>query len=443
MVRGMGKLSWEWLVIVSAMGLAPAYADSLQSIAVDAYIYGYPLLLMKDMERKTLRESKFSINQFYHERNLPTPGDRGDLRPNDDTLYSVAWVDLSGGPMVLQVPDTEGRYYIMQMLDAWTHVFANPGARTTGTEAQSFVILGPDASIDPPAGVTALFSPTNLVRILGRTQVNGETDLESVHKIQDRYRLMPLNEWRQRARQSAAPSQEVPRFSALEFFQELSWVTREDPPHANDQPALQRFEEIGFVPQVDYAPSEQVKRAIQTAPTIALRAIARRAARLGRHVNGWRMILESIGEYGTRYLDRAAVAFEGIGANLVDDEVDPATSVDSFGRPLEGLHDYVLHFNPGQTPPVSAFWSLTLYGADGYLAVNDRHRYAIHGDDPLRLNADGSLDLYIQNVAPAAEKLSNWLPAPPGRFQLVLRLYSPREAVLNVDWAPPPVVEAR
>jgi hypothetical protein len=160
---------------------------------------------------------------------------------------------------------------------------------------------------------------------------------------------------------------------------------------------------------------------------------------LGRLVNGWQVNADTMGVYGNYYLKRATLAMVGLGSNPPEDAIYPLTFTDADGNPLTGEHDYLLHFDQQELPPVRAFWSVTLYDTDGFQVANPLNRCALGDRDPLHYNADGSLDLFIQHQSPGPEREANWLPAPPGPLALFIRLYEPKAEVLSGTWAPPPV----
>jgi hypothetical protein len=461
-----------WPILVLAASVAPlggagcSHAPPLttaeiSAIAEDAFVYGYPLVLMDVTEEQMTSAPAGSfgapVNHFRHAERLPSPEDRIVVRPNTDTLYSSAWLDLSRGPVILRVPDTHGRYYVMEMMDAWTNVFAAPGTRTTGAEARAFAVVGPGWSGTLPGEVVPLRAPTNTVWILGRTQIQGPDDLPAVQAIQQQYTLTPLegsgrreaNAARHAPQHQASPPAAPPpavvdEMRGLAFLRTLAALMRDNPAPARDAPILARLDEIGFSPGHPFLPGPEVAGALDQAKRRAEQRIIAAAQHIGTSENGWRVVLHDIGSYGTSYDVRAAVARIGLGANLPEDAVYPTAFVDGMGRPLTGDRKYVIHFAPGQLPPVNAFWSLTLYDSSGYFATNPIGRHAIRDRDALQYNADGSLDLVIQSESPGTARESNWLPAPAGeRFNLTLRLYWPRPAVLQGAWQPPPVQAAQ
>jgi DNA sulfur modification protein DndE len=394
------------------------------------------------------------MGQFANLRKYPTAAFKEVTAPNADTLYSAAWLDLSKGPWVLHVPDENGRYYLMPMLDGWTNVFADPGKRTTGTQAGDFAIIGPNWEGELPDGVKALKSPTNMVWIIGRTYCTGTPeDYQAVHAIQDKYSLTPLSAW---GKQYAAPARvpvdpkvdmktpprdQVNRMSAGTFFQKLARLMKDNPPADADAPMVAKLARLGIVPGQGFdikklgpAPA----RGLQAGAQDGLKQIVAEIPRAGKDVNGWRVTLT--GEYGTNYLFRSAIAFAGLGANLPQDACYPTTGVDAAGKPLDGAHRYVMHFaNKGALPPVDGFWSLTMYDAQYFFVANPLNRYTLSQRNDLKASADGSIDLYLQHDSPGKDRESNWLPAPKGRFVLMLRLYWPKELFLDGTWQPPAV----
>lgn len=460
----LGQLGW-WLAFALATVLAaPLRADTdrgrsdddLQTIAEDAYIYGYPLVLMDVTRQVTTNvaaptNDKAPPNQLARVGTLPTPGDRLVVMPNRDTLYTQAFLDLSKEPMVLHVPDTHGRYYLMPMLDAYSNVFASPGKRTTGTQAHDFAIVGPTWDGTLPNGVTRIVAPTNMVWLIGRTEIRGPADLPNVRALTDEVRLAPLSAFGglyqpprgqvdPRVDMKTPPPRIVAAMSGREYFTRLAKLLQEQPPPLRDRVALARFAEIGLTPG-SFAPSPAAATIVESTGARAMARIQQNLPHVGKNQNGW-IVPTVTGSYGTRYLDRATVALVGLGANVPADAVYPIARLDAKGLPLNGTNNYRLHFAKGQEPPVNAFWSITMYDSEGYLVSNPIDRYALGDRDRLVHNADGSLDLFIQHDKPEGRFEANWLPAPNGPFQLTMRLYWPKKAVLDGKWLPPPVKQA-
>ncbi len=437
-------------------------ANLRRDTAKDAYVYGYPLVLM-DVTRARMTNVPSSsghaapMGQFANIRAFPDATFVDVVSPNADTLYSSAWLDLKQEPIVLSVPDTHGRYYLMPMLDAWTNVFASPGKRTTGTAKGDYAITGPGWSGTLPAGVKEIKSPTNMVWIIGRTQTNGKADYAAVHAIQDGYKLTPLSAWGKpytppanlptdpKIDMKAAPVDTVAAMDAATFFNRLAMLMKDNPPSAADAPMVARLASIGIVPG---QPFNLDRNGNGTGIPDGVDDGKKRVIELGRDpgnarlVNGWSISTGDMGTYGTNYRARAAVAWVGLGANLMADAVYPMSRIDADANPFNGAYKYVLHFDKGQTPPANAFWSLTMYNEKQAFVANPINRYAIGDRDKMKFNKDGSLDIYIQHDSPGNVKESNWLPANAGDFNLIMRIYWPKETVLKGAWTPPPVKKA-
>ncbi len=443
----------------------PLTPDEVREIALDAYIYAYPLVLM-DLTRKVqtnteLPDSKTMhapMNQFYHAPVFPDASFTDVVRANADTLYSFLWFDVSQEPLVIDVSASGGRYYLLPLLDMWTDIFASPGKRTSGTGPQTYAITGPGWNGALPAGLTQIKSPTATGWMIGRTQTNGAKDYDAVHKFQAGLKAVPLGAWGQpnytppkgqfnpRAKMGA-PVEQLEQMSAAEFFSTFAELMKANPPHANDYPILQQMARIGIVPGQSFDLAQAppaVKSALEAAPAAGQHKIVAYAPHASNLVNDWAMIMNPVGTYGTDYLKRAFIAYFGLGANVVEDAMYPSAMVDAQGKPLfDSDERYVLHFDKDQIPPVRAFWSLTMYNDRQFMAANPINRFAIGDRDDLRFNTDGSLDLTIQRDSPGADKESNWLPAPAeGNFSLTMRLYWPKEQVLEGIWSPPPVKPA-
>jgi hypothetical protein len=399
------------------------------------------------------RAAAAPVNQFASFREFPTAAFKEVVRANVDTLYSSAFLDLTKEPIVLSVPDTHGRYYLLPMFDAWTNVFASPGARTTGTAAGQFVITGPEWSGPLPRGMQELKSPTDMVWILGRTQTNGPADYPAVHDIQNGYQLIPLSGFGKpyTAPEGRAdpnidmkipPVEQLQRMSAEQYFDELARLLKTNPAPQADAGVLAGLAKIGVVPGEKFEIGKLdpvLAKGLESSVTIALERLQEGAKHTGAPVNGWRVPVMILGNYGTNYLARAIIAFIAFGANLPADAAYPTTFVDADGKPLNGANRYRLHFENGLTPPVKAFWSVTLYDPQSFFVANPLNRFALSSWMPLRRNADGSLDLYIQDDSPGQDLEANWLPAATGDFNITLRTYWPKDrspSIIDGSWKP-------
>ncbi|GAA0472365.1 DUF1254 domain-containing protein [Streptomyces olivaceiscleroticus] len=457
-------LLWAGAGRADAAPQAPSGGDvpSAAADAVNAYLYGYPLVLTQatrqlstNVTRPDAATNQAPPNRFVTSKNVPGPAFRTVVSPNVDTLYSSAWLDLKAGPVVLHVPDTHGRYYLMPILSAWTDVIASPGKRTTGTRAGDFAITGPGWHGTLPAGVTRISSPTDSAWIIGRTQLNGPADLPAVHALTARYTLTPLSAYGRHHTPAPGrvdprvptvpPPDRVARMAAATFYSRFAAAMADNPPGPADAPMVATLKRLGISPGEPFdiqAKGSATAHALRQSVARGQRMIKEAVPALGKDVNGWRVAL-NLGRYGTDYLRRAATAWQGLGANLPQDAVYPLVLTDSRGRQLTGAHRYTIHFPPGHTPPARAFWSLTMYDQQGFLVPNPIDRYEIGHTVTPRRNSDGSMDIHLQHDRPAAaEERANWLPAPAGTFNVMLRMYWPRQAVLNGTWAPPPVIAA-
>ncbi len=456
------------LAAVSLATLAPTPTLQAQGVAEqgaydlarDAYLYAYPVVSMDTTMRQATNvpdtatiNMRAPVNQFAHARAYPKADEKDVVRYNFDTLYSFAWLDLSSGPMILSVPDTQGRYYLLPMLDMWTDVFSVVGSRTTGTKAGNYAIVPSGWSGALPDGVNKIVAPTPVIWILGRTQTNGPADYANVHKVQDGYRLTPLSQWGKEytppknisidasADDKTPPLIQVNKLDGVAMLTRLADLLSKYPPHPNDYPILFRLRALGIEPgkpfdaaKLDPATISIINKAAKD----ALEYMPVAMTRNGDKVNGWNIGRENMGTYGTSYSQRANIALGGLGCNLPEDAVYPVSFVDGEGKPLSGANKYILHFEKGKLPPAGAFWSVTMYDKDGFQVPNPINRYAIGDRDKLTFNADGSLDIHVQADSPGKDKEANWLPAPKDSFQPTMRIYSPRTEVLNGSWAPPP-----
>ena len=447
--------------------------EEARAIGVDAYVYLYSLATM-DISRKQFTNiepgkefGKGPMNMFVSVPEYPPASFKGVVRSNFDTLYSIAWLDLTKEPMIVLAPDTGGRYYLLPMLDMWTDVFASPGWRTTGTTAATYIVTPPgwrpdlrDRFIDEfklPKDTQRIEAPTPYVWIIGRTKTDGPPDYDAVHKIQAGYKVTALSEWGKTPTpvqmkidptvdMKTPPKVQVDTMSAGKYFAYAAELLTVNPPHLTDEPILAQMRRIGFVPgqrfDIEKLPPA-VRKGLEAVPEAAQKLMDWKMPTLARVANRWSMNTDTMGVYGNYYLKRAIVTQLGLGANLPEDAIYPLNLGDESGRPLDGANKYTIHFDKDAAPPVNAFWSITLYDSEGFQVGNSLNRFAVSSWMPFKYNADGSLDLYFQNESPGKDKEGNWLPAPKGAFNLTMRLYAPKSEALTGKWNPPPITRAQ
>ena len=427
-------------------------------LATDAYIYGYPLVTMEMTRRVTtnvphMEGARGPMGQIIRLRQYPDASYRDVTAPNADTLYTVAFFDVGKEPWLLSVPDMKDRYFLLPMLDGWTNVFAVPGKRTTGGGAQTYAITGPGWSGSLPSGVKEINSPTSMVWLLGRIYCTGSPeDYSVVHALQDEFKLVPLSSHGKEYTPAAATvdasvdmktavREQVNRMDAVSYFTLLARLMKANPPAAADAPELEKFAKIGLVPGQDFDASKLDADFVKRIPQVAFDRIMLqfKVGKAVKNINGWMFDTET-GVYGTDYLNRAFVAAIGLGANRIQDAVYPTSLKDTEGNGYDGANKYVIHFPKGELPPAEGFWSITMYDSNYFFVSNPLNRYSISARQNLKTNADGSTDLYIQHETPGADKESNWLPAPAGKFILMLRMYWPSEkppSIIDGTWTPP------
>jgi hypothetical protein len=441
---------------------APTEAEA-QDIAIDAYLYFYPLVSM-DITRKQFTNvepgkvfGKAPMNMFVSAPEYPPADFKGVVRVNFDTLFSIAWLDLTKEPMIVSAPDTGGRFYLLPMLDMWTDVFASPGWRTTGTKAGNFLVTPPAWSGEVPAEMARINAPTPYVWVIGRTKTDGPADYDAVHKVQAGYKATPLSEWGKTPKpvevnidpsvdMVTAPKTQVDTMPAGKYFAYAAELLKLHPPHITDEPIIARMKRIGIVPGENFDIEKldpTVRKALENAPEAGQKLMDWKMPTLARVANNWSMNTDTMGVYGNYYLKRAIIAYIGLGANLPEDSIYPLNLGDEAGRPLDGASKYTIHFDKGAMPPARAFWSVTLYDQDGFQVANSLNRFAVSSWMPFRYNADGSLDLNIQHESPGEDKEANWLPTPKGPFNLTMRLYAPSADALTGRWNPPPVTRVQ
>lgn len=434
-----------------------SYTDTLMK----AYEFGFPLVLMDVTREMTTNISApdsnkihAPINQMVHASRFPDASFKDVVTPNVDTLYSAAWLDLAKEPMILELPDTKGRYSLFPILDAYTNVYFSPGKRTTGTHAQKYVIVGPRWMGDLPQGYEVVRAPTDINWIIGRIQTNSKNDGATfVKSIQQKIKLYPMSfigktyvppKHSTVKMEKMAPVDKVFNMSTEEFFNRLNILMVTNPPKAEDMKVVKSFEKYGIAPGATFtlqAPNQKEQDALKFLPLMVNTHLDKTKDDLGKWDNGW-IYMKNLGTYGTNYHRRALIAQAGLGANLDADALYPMAFQDNSSEKLVGPKSYILHFNKNQIPKVNGFWSLTVYGADNFLVKNQINRFTLGDRNKLQYNKDGSLDIYLQPNTPGREYESNWLPTPQkGEFHVAMRIYWAKEEFLKSKWSLPGIEE--
>ncbi len=425
---------------------------SAQALAKDAYIYAYAPVYMERQRRNMVSvdadrgDGSAPENSFGHVRALGSPDLKTIVMPNNDTLYSSAWIDLSKGPFLLAVPPMGERYFTFQMMDAFSNTFDYVGTRATGPQGGRFLIAAPGWAEGKPQDVDkVIIAPTRRIWIAARFGVSGADDLTGAQKAQDSIRLTDLNGKPVLGTNPGFTPLGAPEtWSTDQFFTVFGDLLRDIPTPQAAQPFIKNLSAIGLSPETGYAPASltpEIRAAIAAGAKDGFAAIG--AAKLGESANGWDFSMKN-GRFGEDYLVRSAVAYRSLAGNAPEEAIYFNADKDAAGQPLDGAHRYTMRFEKGQLPPVSAFWSLTMYDATTFFMVeNPKRRYSIGSRTPgLLFEPDGSLTLYIQSDSPGPDKETNWLPAPAGTFDLHLRAYVPTKALLEGIYKLPPVVRS-
>jgi hypothetical protein len=452
-------------IAASPLTLAGAQAQSVSSaevraIAKEAYVYGFPLVDSYRIQYSYFvdrggPEFKAAWNTIFNNARVYTPDDKAIQTPNSDTPYSYVGADLRVEPLVFTVPAVDkGRYYSLQFIDMYTFDFSYVGSRETGNGAGSYLLAGPNWRGEKPKGISSIIrSETEFAFILYRTQLFKPADIENVKRIQAGYKVRTLSQF---VGQTAPPPPSVVEFikpltaeqerTSLDFFNVLNFILRFCPTHDSEQALMARFAKInvGAGKKFDASSSSpEMRKALEDGMADAWKAFTE-----------FKTIQIDTGKtssadgFGTRaylkndYMQRMSAAVLGIYGNAKQEAIYPAYFVDSRNQKLDGASLYTLRFAPGQLPPVSAFWSLTLYELpSSLLYANPLNRYLINSPmlSGLKRDPDGGITLRVQNVSPGQDGESNWLPAPKGPFFVVMRLYWPKPEALEGKWKAPPL----
>jgi hypothetical protein len=465
------------LLLAVAAFVPPSYAPAAEatapavdwkeqyaySLGMQAYVFGFPYVYLPTLRWAWVNVPQppgvvtpyAALNHFHHVRNIADASYRDGGSPNNDTLYSVAWVDVSRELVILSHPDMGDRYFTFELASLDSDNFAYVGKRTTGSRAGSFAIVGPNWKGTLPAGVRVLeASRTPSVSIIGRTLIDGPADVATVNALQDEYSLVPLSYWGKKGAR-LPESRDVwkpfdPAKDPLAEWKTMNRAMTEEPPEPRLAKLVESFGRIVVGPGREVAAMDPAtKRGLARAAVDGRKLLdeAIRSGELGKRVNGWNIPPAAYGRAGLvdDFLLRASVqCLGGIVANDPDEAVYFNTALDASGAALDSSRTYSMRFAPGQLPDVGAFWSITMYDPTYNLTPNPINRYSIgNRTKGLRRDPDGGLTIYIGAKPPGGDRNANWLPSPAsGGFSLIMRTYMPGPDIVQQKWAPPPVARS-
>lgn len=428
------------------------------SVGVQAYIYAFPLLYLTQLRYKWATDATSfpyaALNHLYHFRNIADASYKDGGSPNNDTLYSWGFLDLSKEPVVLAHPDMGERYFTFELADMYGDNFGYVGKRTTGSKAGAFLIVNPEWNGQKPTDISDVVrSRTPYALVFGRTFVDSPNDVKAVNGLQDQYQVVPLSLWGKSGVMLPENRNVWPPFDSkgdpLADWKTINRAMAENPPVEKDKQLLEMFATVGIGPRLtdqltklDDASKRGLARAAEGGRAMVEGMMA--AGVGNKIVNGWLYPPLNLGRLGVlsdEFRSRAIGAAGGIICQDAAEAVYIIAFTDSDGLPLDGVNRYTLRFEKGGLPQVHEFWSLTMYGADHNLVDNPISRYAIRDRTlGIKVDTDGSITLYLQSSSPGKDKESNWLPTPKqGSFNMALRAYVPGEQIIKQTWKPPTV----
>lgn len=428
--------------------------DEIAETARETYVWGYPLVqaarirLVSTVGVET-NSAKLTapIHSFAHGRVLANPDTKIGVGPNNDTLYSLIWMDIEEGPFVFETPNFGSLYYTFSLNQADSASPDSLGQRTHGSQLPPLFIHGPDYEGPIPDGMIEVVSPTRYFELAGRTLVRSAADYPAVHALQNEMRLTRYSDWQQGnfgppkpVSQRPLDDPDIDVSGELVFLEQLGqvlkdWYVREAESEIVQRSAAIGLTTDGFDPSVL---SERQREAVIAGLAAGRQQVLEASRELGTQVNGWTINYQGA-RFGNDWLLRSAVAKDQIYVAVPEEAIYPIARVDADGMLLDGRNDYVIRFEAEELPPVGAFWSITLYDDNGFMVENSEDRYSIgdRGGDLVR-GADGSIEIMISGEKPEGSKW-NWLPAPPERFYLMMRLYQPKEPIFQRAWVPPKI----
>ncbi len=445
------------------------------TLGIQAYIFSFPWLYLSKLRHSWVTTPTnpklvpyFAIDHFWHSRNVMTSDYQDGGSPNNDTLYSITWTDVTKEPIILSHPDMGDRYFVFEIATMSSDNLGYVGSRTTGSKAGHFALVGPDwkgtlpdgvRSIAPSMGTEAeaksapfLASPNNAIYMQGRTAVSGPEDAKVVNKLQDQFTLTPLSQWGNKEIK-VPENRDVPKpfdskGDSLADWKTINQGMTENPPIPQHDAIVKSFRAIGVGPGQDVTKmdaSTQAGLARAAKDGFALMQQIGKAGGSGKVVNGWSMTPSTTGSAGYLFdfVTRGVIqCMLGIIANDPEEAIYPLGHNDADGNPLDGANNYTMTFKAGELPDVTYFWSLTLYDMHNNLVKNPINRWAIGSNSGgYKVADDGSLTLYLQHESPGKDKEANWLPSPTGAYWVAFRTYGPGKSVIDGTWRIPGLIK--
>ena len=453
--KGAPAMSAQETKLEASPEQAKAIADWTYTLAVQAATYGAPLVAMYNL-RSTVAvgpNPKAPPNSIWRMEDISTPelaAESGYVSPNLDVIYGFGFADLGAEPIILTAPDSDGRYYMIEIVDMWTNAFAYPVGGASGYKGGKFALVGPDWKGELPADVQRIDAPTRWIELQPRVNVKGKADLPAARKVLQGITLQTLSQYKGGAApKPVAYDYQVPKMkpgvatSHMEFDDPLqlwsifSAAMNENPPPASQiEAVLPSFKYLGIELGKQWKPEDvdplilaQMKKAAEQIGPLALGNMPL----AGTLKSGWVIPPANTGFAGEDYLSRLAVAVFGLTANTTTQAIYYSGVLDGNNQVMTGAKKYTLTLTPPMDyakPVPPGFWSVTMYDkVTNYTAPNPINRYHLASYDELTKNADGSITIYMQTTSPGADKESNWLPTPEGPFYLIFRNYAPEASV--------------
>ena len=432
--------------------------DYAYIVGIQAYIYGYPALLYARNRYYMVEEPTgiidTPINSFFHVQRLSDSNDKYSASTNNDTIYSVAWIDLRDEPMVMHAPQGDGRYIDVELADFYSDLFGYVSPHMHGGKAITYLIVGPDWNGPIPEGKFdgVHRSPTPWVFAVGRVYTSGGDDLATALDIQSQLDLAPLSQWNSGVRKASTARDVLDMHSAKEDpladFRTMNAAMRENPPPERDAAFMREFARVGLGPLADVSLDdldEQTRKGLQRALMDGNTLLDKLADAGGdtKVVNNWFYGDKNWGRMAERgdFLGRASPqAYAGLIEHWVEMAAKLRTFTDAEGQALTGNNRYLLRFEKDQVPTARAFWSITVYDDKFNLAENDFDKYLVSSTSKdLVYGEDGSLEIYLQQDQPDEALRANWIPLPKGDFNLFFRFYLPNQSMIDQTYEPPPV----